>query len=41
MTAPGPAPVLGIATRTTASGPVIEAVGQLDYDTAPRVRAGP
>ncbi|MFC8454789.1 STAS domain-containing protein [Kitasatospora sp. NPDC057223] len=34
-----PIPVLSIATRTSASGPVIEAVGQLDYDTAPQVRA--
>jgi anti-sigma B factor antagonist len=34
-----PIPILSIATRTSASGPVIEAVGQLDYDTAPQVRA--
>src|SRR4051794_25415833 len=34
-----PTPVLGVATRTTSDGPVIEAVGQLDYDTAPEARA--
>ncbi|MER5866220.1 STAS domain-containing protein [Kitasatospora sp. NPDC002040] len=34
-----PIPVLSIATRTGPSGPVIEAVGQLDFDTAPQVRA--
>ena len=37
MTAP--TAVLSVATRTTHSGPVIEAVGQLDYDTAPQMRA--
>ncbi|MFC8452340.1 STAS domain-containing protein [Kitasatospora sp. NPDC057223] len=39
MTTPTPTPVLSLATRATAAGPVIEAAGQLDYDTAPRMRA--
>ncbi|GJF30390.1 anti-sigma factor antagonist [Kitasatospora sp. NE20-6] len=32
-------PVLSVTTRTTETGPVIEAAGQLDFDTAPHVRA--
>ncbi|MFD0262296.1 STAS domain-containing protein [Kitasatospora indigofera] len=32
-------PLLSVAIRTSGHGPVIEATGQLDYDTAPQMRA--